>query len=111
MIVKIIPQKLLDKGRIQKPWDPLNLCTVDQSVVRIAKFLGTYHWHKHPENDELFYVLKGQIEIMFKQQPSVILYEGELIVIPKGVEHCPKSKDESYVLLFESAELDSLGDK
>jgi mannose-6-phosphate isomerase-like protein (cupin superfamily) len=52
-----------------------------------------YHWHKHTSEDELFYVYKGKIAIQLKGQVDIVLHEGEMVVIPKGMEHCPKSME------------------
>ena len=62
------------------------------------------------DEDELFYVYKGSIVIQLRDQPDITLREGELAVIPKGVEHCPKSVEPSYVLLFEPYVLQTRGD-
>jgi len=95
---------------IEKPWSPLDVARVDYQVVRVAKIQGEYHWHKHTNEDELFYVLKGSIAIQVKDQPDIVLHDGEMAVIPKGVEHCPKSEGPSYILMFEPAALVSKGD-
>jgi len=69
---------------------------------------GVYNWHTHAE-DEFFYVVKGEISIQVKGQPDIVLCEGEMAVVPKGVEHCPKSETDSYVLMFEPNTLKSDG--
>jgi mannose-6-phosphate isomerase-like protein (cupin superfamily) len=76
----------------------------------MALFDGEYHWHKHRNEDEFFYVYRGSIVVQVKGQPDVALHEGEMAVIPKGVEHCPKSLEPSYVLMFEPYILQSRGD-
>ena len=73
-------------------------------------FAGEYHWHKHEKEDELFYVYKGSIVIQMKDQPGITLQEGEMAVVPGGVEHCPQSLEPSYVLMFEPHALKSKGD-
>ncbi|MBD3189643.1 MAG: cupin domain-containing protein [Candidatus Heimdallarchaeota archaeon] len=93
-----------------KAWQPIDLIKANNQIIRLACFFGDYHWHKHPEGDELFYVIQGKITIDFKDQPSIELHEGELTVIPKGLLHCPKSSMESYVLLFEPETLKSEGE-
>lgn len=80
------------------------MARVDNYVVRVALFDGEYYWHKHV-SDELFYVYKGRVVIQLRDQPSVTLCKGELVVIPQGVEHCPKSLEPSYVLMFEEEDL------
>jgi mannose-6-phosphate isomerase-like protein (cupin superfamily) len=64
---------------------------VNDLVVRMSLVKGEYHWHKHTDEDEFFYVYRGKIVIQPKAQEDIVLYEEERVVIPKGVEHCPKS--------------------
>ncbi len=93
-----------------KPWSPIDIIRLNDQVVRMALVEGEFHWHKHANEDELFYVLKGEIIIQLKDQPNIDLNEGEMVVIPKGTEHCPKSSESAYVLLFEPFVLKSVGD-
>jgi len=76
----------------------------------MALFLGEYHWHRHEEEDELFYVHKGEVTIKIKGYPDVVLRAGEMAVIPRDVEHRPESAGPSYVLMFEPRKLRSKGD-
>ena len=71
---------------------------------------GTFHWHKHINHDELFYLIKGKLIIQLKNLPDITLSPGEMTVIEKGIEHCPKSIEPSYVLLFEPISLQTHGD-
>ncbi len=96
--------------KLTKPWSPVDLVRVNNQVVRLARLEGEFHWHKHTNEDELFYVVKGKISIQLKDKLSITLNEGEMVVIPKGVEHCPKSVKPSYVLLFEPSVLKTKGD-
>ncbi|NJE27007.1 cupin domain-containing protein [Thermococcus sp. MV5] len=108
MVLKI---NLEDKIKeINKPWSPVEIARINEYVIRMALFDGEYHWHKHTNEDELFYVYKGSIVIQLKDQSDVILHEGEMVVVPKGIEHCPKALKPSYVLMFEPAVLKSKGD-
>jgi len=95
---------------INQPWSPIEVARVNDQVVRMSLVKGEYHWHKHMNEDELFYVYKGNIVIQLKDQDDIDLHEGEMVVIPKGMEHCPKSIEPSYVLLFEPYGLKSRGD-
>lgn len=93
-----------------KPWSPVDVARVNDQVVRLSLVEGEFHWHKHTREDELFYVVRGRIVIQLKDQPSITLSEGHMAVIPKGEEHCPKSLEPSYVLLFEPYALKTRGD-
>lgn len=102
---------LQDKMKgINQPWSPIEVARVNDQVVRMSLVTGEYHWHKHTNEDELFYVYKGKIIIQLRDQEDIPLQEGEMAVIPKGVEHCPKSMEPSYVLVFEPQVLKSRGD-
>ena len=83
-------------------WHPHQIATVDDMQVILAKLKGDFVWHKHDEEDELFFVQKGTLEMHFRDKVEIVK-QGEVIVVPKGVEHCPKTKgnEEVHVLLFE----------
>lgn len=95
---------------IGEPWSPVDLATVNDQVIRMALFHGEYHWHRHGEEDELFYVYRGEVRIKVKGYRDVELHSGEMAVIPRNVEHCPVSAGPSYVLMFEPLQLKSKGD-
>ncbi|GEQ85092.1 mannose-6-phosphate isomerase [Patiriisocius marinistellae] len=98
--------------KFNKQWHPHQIATVDDMQVILAKLQGEFVWHSHKDEDELFFVQKGTLEMHFRSKENdveefkewmEIVNEGELIVVPKGVEHCPKSigEEEVHVLLFE----------
>lgn len=97
--------------KMLKPWSPIEILKVNDQVVRLALYDGEYPWHKHADEDELFYVYKGSITIRVKGHPDITLSEGEMAMMPKGVEHSPKSLETSYVLMFEPQTLRSQGDR
>ena len=68
----------------------------------MVKFEGEFVWHKHEEEDELFFVVKGSFTMELRDK-NIVLNEGELLVVPKGVEHRPVAKQEVWVMLFEPA--------
>ena len=94
---------------VSKPWSPIEIYKVNDQVVRLALYDGEYPWHKHANEDELFFVYRGSIIIRVKGYPNITLREGEIAVMPKGVEHSPKSLEPSYVLMFEPQALKSQG--
>ena len=75
----------------------------------VVKTQGEFVWHKHDETDELFLVVKGRLTIQFRDR-DVVLEPGELFVVPRGVEHCPKADEETHVLLIEPRETVNTGD-
>ena len=93
-----------------KSWSPVEVARINDQVVRMALLEGEYHWHKHKNEDELFYVIKGEIIIQLKGQADITLSKGQMAVVPKGVVHCPKSLESSYALMFEPFVLKSKGD-
>ena len=107
-----LPISIFEKMRKieEKPWTPIDVAKVNENVIRLALFEGEYHWHKHDQEDELFFVYKGKIEILIKDKEKIVLEEGDMLVIPRGTEHKPISKEKSYVLLFEPLKLKSTGD-
>lgn len=96
-------------GKFDTQWHPHQITTVDDMQVILAKISGEFVWHSHKYEDELFYVQKGRLEMCFRESDhpekewSEFVNEGEIIVVPKGVEHCPKTRngEEVHVLLFE----------
>jgi len=101
-----IKQKL---EKFDKQWHPHQIATVDNMQVILAKIQGEFVWHSHKEEDELFFVQKGTLFMRFRnvENPenewSETIHEGEIIVVPKGVEHCPTTLEgeEVHLLLFE----------
>ena len=91
-------------------WSPKIVGALNDSYVKLVKLKGEFIWHHHEAEDELFYVYSGRIVIQLKDQENVELAEGEMTVIPRGVEHCPRSVVPSYCLLFEPRALNTKGD-
>lgn len=81
-------------------WSPRVIGEVDEFYVKVAKVHGSFVWHSHDEEDELFLVLKGRLRIELEDGP-VDLEQGELVVIPKGVRHHPVAEEECHLLLLE----------
>tara|TARA_B100000902_G_C27185986_1_gene851383 strand:- start:699 stop:1070 length:372 start_codon:yes stop_codon:yes gene_type:complete len=94
--------------KIDQYWDPYIIAELNGQHVRIAKLKGEFVWHSHQDADELFYVLSGELAIEFRDG-NVKLAEGEIIVIPSGVEHRPVAEQETLVLLFEPADTVNTG--
>jgi mannose-6-phosphate isomerase-like protein (cupin superfamily) len=81
-------------------WSPKIIAELNGQTVKLAKLQGEFIWHHHDVEDELFLVVKGRLLIQFRDR-DVWLEEGDLIVVPAGVEHKPVAEEEAHVLLFE----------
>lgn len=83
-------------------WYNQTLCRVDESVVRLGVVQGEYHWHKHDEEDEFFYVVSGRFIIDLEDR-TVDLTAGKAFVVPKGVMHRPHASERTVILMVERA--------
>ncbi|WP_300155315.1 cupin domain-containing protein [Solidesulfovibrio sp.] len=81
-------------------WNPKIIGECNDAHLKLAKLKGIFDWHHHENEDELFFVIKGHLTIHFRDR-SLQLDPGELVVIPKGTEHCPEAPQEVHVLLIE----------
>ena len=81
-------------------FQPRIVGAVNDSHVKIVKLEGEFVWHHHEREDEMFLVLSGRLHIRFRDG-EVAIDPGELIVVPRGVEHCPYADEETHVMLFE----------
>ncbi|MGI8651147.1 MAG: cupin domain-containing protein [Rubrobacter sp.] len=82
-------------------WTPKVVGALNGQHVKVVKLLGEFVWHHHDEEDELFYVVKGKLDIEFRDRRDITLGEGEFAIVPRGVEHRPVAEREAHVLLFE----------
>lgn len=89
-------------------WSPKVVAELNGQMVKLAKLEGEFAWHSHANEDELFLVLDGEIEIHFRDR-VVTLGPGELCVVPRGVEHKPVAAQRADVLLFEPASTRNTG--
>jgi mannose-6-phosphate isomerase-like protein (cupin superfamily) len=96
-------------ARIPEPWSPHVVGELNGQHVKLARFAGPFTWHAHAEEDELFLVVRGRIRIELRDG-EVVLEEGQLCVVPRGVEHRPVAEAEAHVLLFEPAGTRNTGD-
>ncbi|MFT5166974.1 MAG: mannose-6-phosphate isomerase-like protein (cupin superfamily) [Saprospiraceae bacterium] len=83
-------------------WTPKIVGELNGQQVKLAKLKGEFIWHSHTDEDELFYILKGVLKMEFRDK-MVTLKEGDMLIIPKGVEHRPIAAEEVHVMLFEPA--------
>jgi mannose-6-phosphate isomerase-like protein (cupin superfamily) len=83
-------------------WKPRIIAELNGQQVKLVKFRGEFLWHHHEREDEMFLVVHGRFTMRFRDR-DVVLREGEMIVVPAGVEHMPVAGEECHVLLFEPA--------
>ena len=81
-------------------WSPRIIGEVNDCYLKAAKIQGEFVWHHHEKEDELFLVVKGRLRMKFRDRDAII-EEGEFIIVPRGVEHCPVADDETHIVLIE----------
>jgi mannose-6-phosphate isomerase-like protein (cupin superfamily) len=91
-------------------WSPKVVAGFNDHDVMVVKVKGEFNWHSHADTDDFFLVLKGAITIRLRDR-DVQLKEGELFVVPKGVEHCPVAEQEAELLLIEPVGTPNTGDE
>jgi mannose-6-phosphate isomerase-like protein (cupin superfamily) len=89
-------------AKFSEQWSPKIVAQLNDYHFKVAKIQGEFIWHDHPETDEVFVVVKGHLVILFRDG-EVSLDEGEMFVVPKGVEHKPVAENECHILLIEPA--------
>jgi len=90
-------------------WSPKVIGELNNQAVKIAKVQGEFVWHDHKDEDELFFIIKGQLKIEFENETKT-LNEGDMLIIPKGVQHKPIAEEEVWLMLFEPIETKHTGD-
>ena len=96
-------------SKFSEHWSPRIIAQMNDYHFKVAKVQGEFVWHSHADTDEVFVVLNGRLEIQFRQE-SVVLNEGEMYVVPKGMEHKPVAESECHILLVEPAGTVNTGD-
>ena len=96
-------------GSFEDTWSPKIIAALNGQEVKLVKLEGSFDWHSHPEEDELFLVLDGSFMMEFRDR-TVEMKQGQMIVVPRGVEHRPVAEERCSVLLFEPAGLMNTGD-
>ncbi len=90
-------------------WVPRVVAELNGQLVKVVKFLGEYVWHAHRDEDEMFWVISGQLTIELRDR-SISLGPGEFFVVPKGIEHRPVAESCVECVLFEPASVRNTGD-
>jgi mannose-6-phosphate isomerase-like protein (cupin superfamily) len=97
-------------ARLDELWSPRVVATLDDNYVKVAKVQGTFDWHAHEHEDELFYILDGSLRIDFADGTHVELQAGDACVVPKGVRHRPVAESECRLMLIEKQGTAHTGD-
>ena len=95
--------------RFAEHWVPKKIAQINDYDVRIVKVQGEFTWHQHADTDEFFLVLYGELTLQLRDR-DVVLGPGELFVVPRGVEHCPRAETETALMLLEPGSVVNTGD-
>jgi mannose-6-phosphate isomerase-like protein (cupin superfamily) len=89
-------------GKFREQWEPKIIGELNGQYVKLVKISGPFVWHSHENEDELFYVVKGKFTMELRTG-NIELEEGQMLVVPRGVEHRPVAEEEAWIMLFEPA--------
>ena len=89
-------------GLFEEHWSPKIVAELNGQHVKLAKLEGPFVWHHHEDEDELFLIVKGRLKMELRDG-DVVLEEGEMLVVPRGVEHRPVAEEEVWLMMFEPA--------
>jgi mannose-6-phosphate isomerase-like protein (cupin superfamily) len=104
------PVRLADAlATFDERWSPRVVGWLNDYKLMVVKVQGEFVWHRHEDTDDLFLVLRGQLTIQLRDR-DVVLGPGDLYVVPRGVEHCPRADEEAHVLLIEPGGTVNTGD-
>lgn len=91
-------------------WQPRTVCEYNGHDVMVVKVQGEFHWHSHPDTDDFFLVLKGELTLELEGGRGVVLRPGQLFVVPRGMQHRPRAAEETHLLLIEPTGTPNSGD-
>jgi mannose-6-phosphate isomerase-like protein (cupin superfamily) len=94
---------------IDEAFQPKIVGDYNDNKIQIGKIRGEFVWHSHPDTDDFFLVVAGRLTIQLRDR-DVELGPGELFVVPRGVEHCPRAEEEAHILLIEPRGTPNTGD-
>lgn len=111
MTRRMEPPRSLDTtlAAITEHWFPRVVARVNDHYLKVAKVRGQLTWHAHDDQDELFLVLKGRLRIQVEGREDVVLEEGDVWVVPAGVQHNPVAEEECWIALVEPVDTDHTG--
>lgn len=109
---RLVAFTVADKfGKFTEQWQPKIIGEINDSHVKIARVQGEFIWHRHEKEDELFYLVKGSLEIHLRDQDPLVLNEGDMTIIPKGVEHKPVANSEAWIMMIEPKTTTNTGNR
>ena len=97
-------------AQLDAPFQPGIVGTLNDNKLEVVKVHGEFVWHTHEDTDDFFLVLSGRLTIQLRDRDDVELSAGELFVVPRGVEHCPRADEPAEVLLIEPVGTANTGD-
>ncbi|MCX4728605.1 cupin domain-containing protein [Streptomyces sp. NPDC090052] len=110
MSTSAVPVKLAERlAQFSELWSQKKVAVLNDYEVKLAKLKGEFVWHTHEDTDELILVISGRLTIQFRDG-DVVLEPGELVVVPRGVEHRTVADEETAILLLEPAGTINTGD-
>ena len=95
---------------VTEHWSPRIVAETNDQYVKVAKLLGEFVWHDHAGEDELFWVIRGELLIRYRDRDDVVLRAGDMHVVPRGVEHFPVAREECHIVLIEPKSTAHTGD-
>lgn len=110
--IKYAPLETIDVNEIvaaNRPWFNQTLSQINGSVLRVGIVKGEFHWHKHEEDDELFFVLSGKL-FVDTERGNFVLGPNQGVTVPKGVLHRTRAEEETVMLMVENAAIKPAGD-
>jgi len=104
------PINLSDKlSKFSDHWSPKLLGRVNDTDIRLVKIQGDFDWHAHENEDEMFFVIQGEMRMAFRDRTEIVK-AGEFIIVPRGTEHRPGADEECHILLVEPSSVVNTGD-
>ncbi len=96
-------------GQFSELWTPKLAGRVNNTDVRLVKIQGDFDWHSHADEDEMFFVVKGEMRMAFRDRIEIVKV-GEFIIVPRGTEHRPGADEECEIMLIEPSSVVNTGD-
>lgn len=96
-------------GQVSQLWSPKVVARLNDYEIKVVRLQGEFVWHRHEDTDELFLVVRGELTIQLRDG-DVVVRPGQMYVVPRGVEHCPRADGEVHAVLVEPSGVVNTGD-